>query len=274
MLESEQEELLFSVVEATWNITRKDRQKFYVSQTTIGDILHHPGLPGGSIEIYYGDIEILARSNLLLLSYGSSGTPLFDVTHQGFQYYKQLKQNRNEPIQTIEKSVVEYLRSEDFQSKYSVPYKKWLDAENLLWVADSEGKLTTIGHLCREAVQEFTTILVEKYKPDKVSNNVANTILRIRSVINMNSELNKTKKRLLNALIEYWQALNDLVQRQEHGAQKEGEKLIWEDGRLIVFQTIMAMFEIDRALIYSTKVDLINKIVSYSPSLSNSDISR
>lgn len=253
MLVTEQEELLFSVVEATWNVTRKERQKFYVSQTKIGDILHHPGLPSGSIETYYGDIEILANSGLLLLSYGSSGTPLFDVTPQGFEYYKHLKQVIGKPIKKTEKTIIEYIKSEDFQNRYSTSYKKWYAAQELLWEADSEGKLTTIGHLCREAIQEFTTILVEKYKPDKVSNNVANTVLRVRAVINMNSELSKTKKRFLNALIEYWQTINDLVQRQEHGAQKEGKKLKWEDGRLIVFQTIIAMFEIDRALRYETK---------------------
>jgi hypothetical protein len=38
------------------------------------------------------------------------------------------------------------------------------------------------------------------------------------------------------------------VQRQEHGAQKEGRPLVWEDGRRVVFQTAIVMFELDRAL--------------------------
>ena len=39
----------------------------------------------------------------------------------------------------------------------------------------------------------------------------------------------------------------DLVQRQEHGGQKEGEPLGWEDGRRVVFQTANVMVELHRA---------------------------
>jgi hypothetical protein len=46
----------------------------------------------------------------------------------------------------------------------------------------------------------------------------------------------------------YWGTVNDLIQRQEHGAQREGGALAWEDGRRVVFQTAIVMFEIDRSL--------------------------
>jgi hypothetical protein len=39
-----------------------------------------------------------------------------------------------------------------------------------------------------------------------------------------------------------------LVQRQEHGAQKEVTPLTWEDARRVVFQTCVVMYEINRAL--------------------------
>ena len=41
----------------------------------------------------------------------------------------------------------------------------------------------------------------------------------------------------LDALLTYWGTVSDLVQRQEHGAKKEGEPLMWEDARRVVFQT-------------------------------------
>lgn len=53
---------------------------------------------------------------------------------------------------------------------------------------------------------------------------------------------------MLDALLVYWGAVNDLIQRQEHGATKEGEALRWEDGRQVVFQTAVVMFEIARAI--------------------------
>lgn len=49
---------------------------------------------------------------------------------------------------------------------------------------------------------------------------------------------------MLDALVVYWGTVSDLIQRQEHGAQKEGEALRWEDGRRVVFQTAVVMFEI------------------------------
>jgi hypothetical protein len=37
-----------------------------------------------------------------------------------------------------------------------------------------------------------------------------------------------------------------LVQRQEHGNQKPGEPLAWEDARIAVFYTALLMYEYDR----------------------------
>lgn len=48
--------------------------------------------------------------------------------------------------------------------------------------------------------------------------------------------------------MNYWGAVADLTQRQEHGVQKEGEQLVWEDARRVVFQTLLVMFEVDKAL--------------------------
>jgi hypothetical protein len=43
-------------------------------------------------------------------------------------------------------------------------------------------------------------------------------------------------------MVDYWNALVDLHQRQEHGAQRQGQPLTWEDGRRVVFQTILVMY--------------------------------
>ncbi len=42
--------------------------------------------------------------------------------------------------------------------------------------------------------------------------------------------------------------MSGLVQRQEHGGQKEGAALRWEDARRVACQTAVVMFEIDRSL--------------------------
>ncbi len=60
--------------------------------------------------------------------------------------------------------------------------------------------------------------------------------------------LGKTKGDFLEALVAYWGTVNDLIQRQEHDSQKDGNPLIWEDARTVVFQTLIVMFEIDKSL--------------------------
>jgi hypothetical protein len=61
-------------------------------------------------------------------------------------------------------------------------------------------------------------------------------------------QLGEARSHLLDALLAYWGEVNDLLQRQEHGGQKEGEPLTWEDGRRAVFHTAIVMYEIDRTL--------------------------
>jgi hypothetical protein len=54
---------------------------------------------------------------------------------------------------------------------------------------------------------------------------------------------------LAEAIIGYWGAVSDLAQRQEHGAQKEGDPLTLEDSRRLVFHTAFVMYELDRLVV-------------------------
>jgi len=246
LLEPEQEELLFSIVEAVRNTPREERRKFLVAQTLRGDSLIHPGIKGEG-RIYYGDVEELGRQGLLAIGFGSTGSPNFDITSLGFRYYEHLKRKRGESVQHVETTIREYINSPEFRARYPEAFAKWSSAEDLLWQTDTQQQLTTIGHLCREALQGFVSALVERHRPLDVNTNKAKTIARLKAVLEA-VQLGETKKDFLEALLAYWGTLNDLVQRQEHGASKEGEQLVWEDARCVVFQTMIVMFEIDRTL--------------------------
>jgi hypothetical protein len=249
LLESEQKELLVTLVEATRNVLRKDRQKFYVSQSVSDDTLLHPGLPNGSLEIYMGDVEELASVFLINLSFGPGGQPIFDVKPSGFAYYDYLKEQSGQPIARIEHSVHAYLSSDRFLQKYSEAYKKWLDAESLLWKSESEQQFTTVGHLCREAIQEFADILIGEFQLPAVDADKSHDVRRIEAILRFHAaELGKTENPFLEALLGYWATTSALVQRQEHGAQKEGQELVWEDARRIVFHTAILMYEVDKAV--------------------------
>jgi hypothetical protein len=160
-----------------------------------------------------------------------------------------MKQRAGQPIQNIETTIRNYLDADHFLQKYPKAYQKWAEAESMLWAGDSEHQLTTIGHLCREATQEFATALVEHCQPPDVDRDKAHTVTRIRAVLNLlDAQLGSTEKPFLDALLAYWGTVSDLIQRQEHGGRKEGDPLVWEDGRRVVFQTAVVMFEIDRAI--------------------------
>ena len=100
-----------------------------------------------------------------------------------------------------------------------------------------------------DAYQEFADDLVKIHKVADASANKSSTVNRIKSVLNQkNSKLGKTHSEFLHALIPFWGTVSDLVQRQEHGAERENESLKWEDARLVTFQTMVVMYEIDRAI--------------------------
>ena len=249
LLEPVQEDLLITVVEAARSTPLDKRQKFFVAQSFGGDSLIHPTIPNEKSQIYFGDIESLARENLVALGYGSNGTPNLDVTPLGFKYYEFLKVRLGQSVERIEKTMKSYIDAQNFQRNYPKAFEKWSAAEELLWRTDSKQQLTTIGHLCREAIQEFTDSIVDRHGPPGVTNDKSKTIARLKAVFHLKLEqLGKSRKPFFDALTAYWATVNDLVQRQEHGGQKEGQSLIWEDGRLVVFQTLIVMFEIDRAL--------------------------
>jgi hypothetical protein len=74
------------------------------------------------------------------------------------------------------------------------------------------------------------------------------TVARLRKIVEACQTGSPNKEAFLLALIAYWGTVSDLVQRQEHGALKEGESLVWEDARCVVFQTCVVMFEISRGV--------------------------
>jgi hypothetical protein len=250
VLSQEQKDLLSILVESSRNLPKDKREKFYIIPPGFSDTqitLTHPGLPNKWLEVYPGDIEVLASSGFLLVSYNES-LKNFDVTPNGYAYYQYLTQQSHLPIERITSNIKTYIESDIFKKKYPIAYQKWYEAESILWATDSEQQLTMIGHLCRETIQEFANALVSHYNPPNVDENKSHDVNRIAAVLYYRKEsIGETEKLFLDALLEYWKTISTLVQRQEHGSQRK-ETLLWEDGRRIIFQTVIVMYEVDRAL--------------------------
>jgi len=244
-LEATQEDVLCMVVEASRRVAATDRQKFYAIGSFGGTTLQHPGLGSEAVPIYEGDIETLGRMGLLFVSDRQRDVLTFDVSPRGFEVYGELKRRKGESVERIESEVRRFLDSTEFAARYPLAQKKWSQAESLLWDSNSNGDFTTIGHLTREAMQEFADALVRQICPTEAVGSKTEVIKRIRTVLNERVQLGKVEKPFVEALLSYWGAVSDLVQRQEHGGQKEGEALGWDDARRVVLQLAITMFEID-----------------------------
>jgi hypothetical protein len=71
---------------------------------------------------------------------------------------------------------------------------------------------------------------------------------KIRAALRAAGErLGSTERDALDTLTAWWSSVYDLAQRQEHGAQREGQPLVYEDSRRLVFMTTIVMSEIDRS---------------------------
>lgn len=249
LLLDEQRELLVRVVDAWRRQPRDDRQKFLMLSVSGGELLMHPGIKKGDERVAQEDIETLIQKGLLSGRYTRKDTIQFHVTPEGFAYYEYLKTAGGQPVERVESEISKYVSAERFTQLYPEASAKWNEAEELLWKDDSVRHLTTVGHLCREAMQEFASALVERFQPTDVSANKAHDVNRIKAVIkHRRQRLGDGRTAFLEALIAYWGTLSDLVQRQVHAGAKEAEPVTWEDARRTVFQTLVVFYEFDRTL--------------------------
>lgn len=247
-LEPEQEQLFSRLVEAVRSVPRDQRQDF-----SFGDFGRSAAVKGNGLaeEVLGSDIRHLQSVGLIAASRYHRNSEGFDfyIPPDGFDHYESLKAEAVERVAQIEAEVRSYLDAAGFRDHYPGAYARWREAERLLWGADSDREHSTIGHKCREAVQEFATALVERFNPPSVNPNPAMTRDRLSAIVELRRpEVGERVSTLLDALFGYWQALGNLVQRQVHDGQRERERLTWQDSRRVVFQTALVMFELDQAL--------------------------
>lgn len=250
IIQKDQAELLCSFVEASRNTP--DKEVFMASHPCMGETLGgvmHRGLPDRRVSVYIGDIEEMVDLGLLAVRYYGEHQLNFDVSTLGFQVYEEIRLDSDKPAEAVENEMASYIQSREFQARYPAAYEKWLDAEKVLWAKQTSSRSTEIGHLCREAMQEFATGLVQKFGVEAADANKAHVVARVRAVIEaVKAPLGQTVFSFLDGLLQYWGCVQDLVQRQEHGAAREHDDVLWEDARRVVFQTLVTMHEVDRTL--------------------------
>jgi hypothetical protein len=163
-------ELLDHLVEAARNVPKSRREKFLAvsSGTSRNVTILHQGLPGGQLEWHEGDLDELKRSGMIaVLPLRGSGYQ-FDVTAAGSAEYARSHQAAGDAVARVEAGVRAFLEGDRLRGGYPDALERWEDAEALLWRSGSERELTTIGHLCREALRLFADALARAYAPQRV----------------------------------------------------------------------------------------------------------
>lgn len=237
-LEPEQTQLFFDMVEAAREAPRDERE-WYVFVLAVGDVLQGPG---GQRAVLLSDIHELERVGLLRRAPGSDEAYL--IPPEGYTRYAEMKREEGEPIERVEEQPRRLLDGQAFQAAFPRASSLWREAEALLWSAESDADLTTIGHKAREAMQAFATELIGLYEPPEVEPNPVLVNRRLGAVIAASEpRLGEKRAALLKALGDYSEATMRIVQRQEHGGQKEGQPLVWQDARRVVFHVAVVMLD-------------------------------
>jgi hypothetical protein len=146
----------------------------------------------------------------------------------------------------VERQIEAYVDDHLFRVRYPLAHAKWRDAHDL-YLLDAERHATRIGHDCREATLAFAAELARLHLTTAPAS--AGVIDKLRSVLRSQHGASDTVRRHLDALLAYWGTVWDLANRQEHGALREKEPLRAEDSRRLAFQTVLVMYEVDRALL-------------------------
>ncbi len=245
LLEPRQIELLIEIVELVRSIPENRRDRFILVSNHVESYAMHQTVRNARFDVYKGDIDVLANEGLLNIDFGSRGSTLFDVSPRGFRYYEELMQSKSEPSESMQDVVSRHLNFEPVRNRYPEAHRKWSEAQAILAGEEALQHHSTIGHLCREAVQEFAEVVYKRTDAGETFEK-AHTVKRICEALK--AVESESTGEFLKALVGFQAELNTLVQRLEHSGQKEGESVTTEDARRVVFGTAYMMFEVDRAL--------------------------
>lgn len=239
-------ELFKNIIETYRKIPPNEPKDFLVTELGTGEVILVN--QGENLLCLSDELVILKNEKLIqATSYRNEREFNFVIPPLAFKYYDYLKNQEGNPVQQVEREVLSYLSSESFCQYHPVAKNKLDKAIELLWNDNSQQNLTTIGHLCREAMQEFTTTLANKLGFALAEKDLAKTKNRMTEITE-NAKTKNSKTIIIHseALLNLWSSTSNLIQRQEHGGQKEGEPLTWEDGRRVVLYTIFVLYEFDR----------------------------
>jgi len=244
-LDSKQNALLVAMVDAFRSTPRRQSFHCFGVETSHDYVVSHPGISKDFEGAYPGDLSVLQAEGLITSTATGRRQLSVDLTPKGIEYASLLRQRTVDPITHVEESIMTLLSPGILNTRYPAATQKWEEARQVLWSKNAMDHLSTIGHLCRECLQEFAFALAQQKGIQVDRKDIAQTVTTIKSVLG-SSTIGAADKPFLKALLDYWGTLSDLVQRQEHAGAKEGRPVSLADAKRVVFHTALVMYEFDQ----------------------------
>lgn len=176
-LDDDQVALFERLVEALRSTPKPQRTSFlYVREMGVMGVY----VQGNGIGEHFpeGDLEAL-RDEALIRFDGDS----FTVPQRALATHAELRASR-QPADEVERDILHHLDEPEFKRHFPEAHARWSEAATLLWQSDSDRELSTIGHKCREAIQEFATQLIATHGVTDANPDEAMTRDRFSAVIN------------------------------------------------------------------------------------------
>ena len=137
-----------------------------------------------------------------------------------------------------------YLDDELFQRRFPTAYDAWQTALDL-FAADARRHSTRIGHECRDALLAFVDAALAQ--SDVAASQRGGSIReKGRVLIGPTTGRGNAVAAHVASLLDYWESVSNLANRQEHRAAREVDELAAEDSRRLILHTIVVMHELDR----------------------------
>lgn len=240
-LDSAQQSLLVAMADASQSSSQ--RQPFYCFgiETSHHWVVSHPGIPQDFEGAYPGDLDTLHSEGYIRATPMGHRRSNVDLTPKGVEYARTLRVRTQDPVAHVEQSIMSLLEP-GLSARYPIAARKWEEARQLLSLQNATDHLSTIGHLCRESLQEFSFTLATQRGIRVDRRDIALTVKSVNAILD-SAGVNKD---FFQALLAYWGTLSDLVQRQEHAGAKEGRPVTLSDAKRAVFHTALVMYELDQ----------------------------
>ena len=199
----------------------RDKQTWHLSRLDQGDVLQGPG---GLRSVLGSDVQALDDAGLIKgVAYNYLYGNDYVMTVEGRAHYAEVQRRKGEAVERQEDTLRRFLDSAAFREAYPAAYERWSEAEALLWAANSEREFTTVGHKCRESMQEFASEVVARYEPPDVEANPALVNRRLGATIAMFLP-SLAKLRRCSWPWRLLRGRHGAIQRQEHGGRRKGTR--------------------------------------------------